>query len=156
MPDIRENRAKVKSPTVAEVAGFKGILANPPDFPAGIHEQVKRAVVLMSRGMEKYDPSGIEAVFAYSPASWKRAIREVELTAISTVSQWKTMDWIASIPSEEDVIEPAFTIHPVSFEDWKVSVEQEGPSYRRARGRGILVYSTEDDSQGPNIYRRFR
>jgi hypothetical protein len=145
MPEVRANRTKVKAPTVAEVVAFKGVTGATPHFPEDVHEQVRRGIASKSRSLMKHAPPGIVAAFAYSSASWKRPLRAIELTVISTVSQWKTIERVTSVPSEDNIIEPAFDVYPIRHEEWEVSTEHDGPAYRHAKGRGILAYSSENE-----------
>ena len=144
MPDAKKNRTIVQTPGPAKVVSYKGLLSQPPDFPGTLNDQVKTALSKISDGISDCTPDGIETAVAYSLASWKKAISEIELYVFSSLSQWEVLDRIAHLPIEE-LGEADFVIRPVSLEEWTKNVKRKGPIYRHVKKRGILMYSKEYD-----------
>ena len=116
-------------------------------FVPGLHEKVAEGLCEIARVLTSEEPAGVTAVVAWTPVSWTRRPKEIDLLVFAGEemrSEWDTLDPMA------EAIGPVFgklhftPIHkPVGVEEWHLSVERKGTVWRHVTRRGVLLYSSE-------------
>ena len=140
MPTVQENRAAL--PNAAALAQYSAIDSH---LPEELHPKLQTFMRTIHEHMQEHPPENVDAVVAYTKASWKRPVLEVTLYTIGQAEErydllFEMAERLAGF-YVEDVIA---NINPIRIEDWKRWVENKGAIYRHIKGRGIAVYDRAD------------
>ena len=132
-------------PGVADVVDHRGLRG----FDPPMHEAVGEGLREIARVLAERRPTGITAVVAWTPVSWKKRPEEIELLTFASEElreEWDVLDPMA------EAIGPIFgqlpftpVTKPVSARQWRQAAAKrdEAPGWRHVTHRGVLLYSWE-------------
>jgi len=143
MPAIRENRATASEAsdvaTLQDLAPF-ALIRN--ELPPDLHPDVRELLQDARRMLVEHRPEEVEAVVAYTRASWSQKASKVTFYVTGQFETIHAGTWAMSQAVGELALrhDPHVYHKAMPPYKWEAVVEAEADPYRYVKRRGILLY----------------